>query len=150
MNILYYDYKNPGAILQSINGNVYSLSDGVIIHIGKTQEGRLVVTVQYDPQHALRYFFDITNLIEGDMVARGDILGTLFRDDYRIEYTTPNRNSSNIPVRFGRYLFWKQNPEPVLTGSIPLPSPNDEWFNNITPFVDHYVDGPIGEWLAQQ
>lgn len=114
--------NNQHTGIDIVTTDVYSICNGVVIHIGKEiKTNKYEITVQYNAKICVRYCnLSTVNIRAGSIVMDGDLLGCS-EDFVHFEYVTTLANGSKHIVRVGKVTYYKQDPEPILLGKIVLP-----------------------------
>jgi hypothetical protein len=111
------DSSTTGVLLNV--ANVYSISEGTVIDIGKDFEGLYVVTVMYQPNKLFRYcLLSKVSVSVNDYIIPTDMIGVAYRSQLRFEYCT--LEESNYIVRIGTNTFYKHDPIAYLMDGIDL------------------------------
>ena len=105
------NFGSPNMLIKA--DNIYSISQGLIIDIGKNLDGTYIVTVQYGADTWIRY----GNLLSVDCeevqsLSPGDPIGITYNHSVSLEYCT--LSPSKYPVRLQDTIYYKHDPITLL------------------------------------
>lgn len=117
---LYNSYKTLHSGLDIQAHDVYGFQSGVVTHIGKDEDNYYTVTVQYSSNVSLRYGHMLNVYVKsGEILFVGSYIGISYKYVH-FEYVTISKGNSQWPVRIGSITYYKQNPEPLISGDTVL------------------------------
>ncbi len=99
--------------------NVYSISEGTVMDIGKDENNLYVVTIMYQPSRLFRYCcLKSVSVSVGEYLIPTTLVGVSNKSQIRFEYCT--LETSPYPVRFLQDTYYKQDPSIYLMGIMQL------------------------------
>lgn len=98
----------------------FSLFSGTILDIGQDSAGCYIVSVRFNDNKLVRYGHLISVTANtGDYISQGSCIGSASNNYIHIEYCT---QSNEAPLAYPVYIYsstyYKQDPEPILSGDL--------------------------------
>lgn len=137
---------------------IFSLSSGVVVHVGKNESEENVVIVSYNKYICVSYgHLQSVDVLFGDPIILGQKIGQANKFVH-IELLNINQQYSTFPVRIGESTFYKFDPTDIVDGTFKFPVEEvdsaeiDIDFDTSVEFsmnLEHDYPGPRGSEITE-